>query len=84
MANTSLTLGKHWETFIKNEVESGRYASASEVVRDALRTLEERKGKLEALRIHLAQGYEQAKRGDFVSDYSIEDIISELDDERER
>lgn len=26
MANTSLSLGKHWETFIKNEVASGRTA----------------------------------------------------------
>jgi antitoxin ParD1/3/4 len=71
MANTSLSLGEHWESFIKNEVASGRYGSASEVVRDALRTLEERKYKLEALRAHLAQGSMQAARGEFVEDYSI-------------
>lgn len=81
MASTSLTLGEHWETFIKNEVASGRYGSASEVVRDALRTLEERKSKLDALRAHLAQGVMQAARGEFVEDYSIETIISELDAE---
>ena len=81
MANTSLSLGEHWETFIKNEVASGRYGSASEVVRDALRTLEERKCKLDALRAHLAQGAQQAERGEFVEDYSIETIISELDEE---
>jgi antitoxin ParD1/3/4 len=81
MANTSLSLGEHWESFIKNEVASGRYGSASEVVRDALRTLEERKYKLEALRAHLAQGAQQAARGEFVEDYSIETIISELDEE---
>ena len=80
MANTSLTLGEHWETFIKNEIASGRYASASEVVRDALRGLEERKSKLDALRVHLRQGAEQAKRGEFVENYSIDDVISELDD----
>ncbi|MEH6570977.1 MAG: type II toxin-antitoxin system ParD family antitoxin [Halioglobus sp.] len=33
--------------FIKNEISSGRYGSASEVVRDALRYMEERKSKLE-------------------------------------
>ena len=81
MANTSLTLGEHWETFIKNEIASGRYGSASEVVRDALRGLEERKSKLDALRAHLGQGAAQAARGEFVKDYSIEDIISELDQE---
>ncbi len=79
MANTSLTLGEHWEMFIKNEVASGRYGSASEVVRDGLRELEERKSKLEALRAHLGQGAAQARRGEFVEDYSIENIIAELD-----
>jgi antitoxin ParD1/3/4 len=81
MANTSLSLGEHWERFIKNEVASGRYGSASEVVRDALRVLEERKTKLEALRAHLGQGAAQAARGEFVEDYAIENLISELNQE---
>ena len=37
MATTSLSLGEHWEVYIKNEVNSGRFGSASEVVRDSLR-----------------------------------------------
>ncbi len=81
MANTSLSLGEHWEIFIKNEVASGRYGTASEVVRDALRDLEERKSKLDVLRAHLAQGSAQAARGEFVEDYSIDGIIAELDQE---
>jgi antitoxin ParD1/3/4 len=81
MATTSLSLGEHWEVFIKNEIASGRYSSASEVVRDALRNLEDRKSKLEALRSHLSEGEEQAKRGEFVKDYSIENIIQGLDSE---
>ncbi len=81
MATTSLSLGKHWETFIKNEIASGRYGSASEVVRDALRGMEERKTKLEALRAHLAEGAAQAERGEFVDDFSIDGIIDELDNE---
>lgn len=81
MATTSLSLGKHWEVFIKNEISSGRYGSASEVVRDALRTMEERKSKLEALRGHLAQGAAQARAGEFIDDFSMEALITDLDKE---
>lgn len=77
MANTSLSLGEHWEVFIKNEVASGRYGSASEVVRDALRNLEERKTKLAALRGHLAEGEMQAARGDFASE-SLEEMLEDF------
>lgn len=77
MASTSLTLGEHWEVFIKNEIASGRYGSASEVVRDALRTLEERKSKLDALRSHLAEGAAQSERGEYIEDYNIDAVIAE-------
>jgi len=81
MATTSLSLGEHWEVFIKNEISSGRYGSASEVVRDALRSMEERKSKLEALRSHLMQGAEQAKSGQFIDDFSMDSLINDLDNE---
>lgn len=79
MATTSMSLGDHWETFIRNEVGSGRYGSASEVVRDALRTLEEKQSRLDALRAHLAEGAAQARRGEFMEDYSIDSVIAALD-----
>lgn len=81
MATTSLSLGEHWEIFIKNEVMSGRYGSASEVVRDALRHLEEQKSKMDALRKHLAEGEIQAQNGEFVKDFSMEGLIAELNQE---
>lgn len=81
MATTSLSLGEHWEVFIRNEIASGRYGSASEVVRDALRELEERKDKLAALRMHLAEGAAQASKGEFVQDYTVAAVIRELDSE---
>ncbi|MGL6158953.1 type II toxin-antitoxin system ParD family antitoxin [Microbulbifer sp.] len=80
MASTSMTLGSHWETFIRNQLESGRYGSASEVVRDALRQMEERQSKLEALREHLSEGMAQAQRGEF-SDLTPEGIKRQLETE---
>ena len=75
MATTSLSLGGHWEEFIKQEIKSGRYSTASEVVRDALRELEDRGKRLEALRAHLAEGAGQAARKDFVEGFDIESVI---------
>ena len=80
MATTSVSLGGHWEVFITNEIASGRYGSASEVVRDALRTLEEKKAKLQALRSHLNEGAAQAARGEFV-DQSVEEMLEEFKNE---
>ncbi|MBV6415843.1 MAG: hypothetical protein CMLOHMNK_00365 [Steroidobacteraceae bacterium] len=79
MATTSLSLGEHWEVFIRNEVSSGRYGSASEVVRSALRVLEERKTRLDVLRAHLAEGSAQAARGEFAQNYSVEKLIADAD-----
>jgi antitoxin ParD1/3/4 len=76
-----MSLGEHWEVFIKNEIASGRYGTASEVVRDALRAMEERKYKLEALRTHLAQGAEQAGKGEYIGDFSMDALIDDLDNE---
>ena len=59
---SSYTLGDHFEDLIKNLVHSGRYASASEVVRDGLRLIEDReKGrelKLAELRSAIREGLE--------------------------
>lgn len=79
MANTSLSLGEHWEHFIRQQIAGGRYGSASEVVRDALRGMEEKFTRLEALRAHLAEGAAQAAAGDFVEDFSMNDVIGTLD-----
>jgi antitoxin ParD1/3/4 len=57
---SSYTLGQHFESFIKEQVEGGRYASASEVIRDGLRLLEEeqqrRQAVLEGLRGEIEKG----------------------------
>ena len=50
---SSYSLGNHFESFVQGQLASGRYNNASEVLRDALRLMEERDTKLQALRMTL-------------------------------
>lgn len=54
--NTSITLGKHLESFISDQIAAGRYGNVSEVVRASLRLLEEHEQRVEALRRALMEG----------------------------
>jgi antitoxin ParD1/3/4 len=54
--NTSFSLGEHFSTFIEGQVAQGRYDNASDVIRAALRLLEEQEAKLSALRAALVEG----------------------------
>lgn len=46
----NVSIGERWEGFVEGIVKSGRYGSASEVVREGLRLVEERESRLKALR----------------------------------
>jgi antitoxin ParD1/3/4 len=74
--NTSITLGEHFDSFISQQIQSGRYASASEAVRAGLRLLEEREIKLSALRRALEEGQNSG-----FAEYSLNRLIEELDEE---
>ncbi len=49
----NVSIGDRWEAFVDRIVRAGRYSSASEVVREGLRLVEEREAKLNALRTML-------------------------------
>lgn len=54
--NTSISLGDHFAEFIDAAVETGRYGSASDVVRAGLRLLEEHEARVRALQDALIAG----------------------------
>lgn len=75
--NTSVTIGAHFEKFITDVVEEGRFGSKSEVVRAGLRLLEAQEIKLTALRSALIEGEESG----IAENYSLTGLIEELDKE---
>lgn len=75
--NVSLT--PELEELVHEKVKSGRYLSASEVVREGLRLLEERdrlyKARLADLQKEITLGIESSERGEV---YDGETVIQEL------
>lgn len=76
--NVSLT--PELEQLVQSKVKSGRYLSASEVVREGLRLLEERdrlyEMRLAELQRKLAIGVEQADRGELIE---ADDVFDQLE-----
>lgn len=72
--NTSISLGSHFEDFINSSVASGKYSSASEVVRSALRLLESEEKKLKELREALIEGENSPMIENFDADKHLTDL----------
>jgi antitoxin ParD1/3/4 len=74
--NTSMTLGEHFDDFIAHKIDEGRFSSASEVVRAALRMFEDNEQKIMTLRNLLEEGERSG-----TAEYSYESLMNELDED---
>lgn len=74
--NTSVVLSDHFTEFLTRQVASGRYGSASEVVRAGLRLLEEREAALVELRAEIAKGEASGWTLDVDVDHMFDEITA--------
>lgn len=74
--NTSIVLGDHFESFIHNQINEGKFSSASEVVRAALRNFEHE----EALKARLIQSLEKGENSGFDEEFNPDQFITSLHD----
>lgn len=84
--NVSLT--PELESFVTAKVGSGLYGSQSEVIREGLRLLRERDRVMEArlhdLRSEVAEGLDQARRGEFIPGEQVREKIRRKSRERRK
>lgn len=75
-------LGGHSEEFVQGQLSSGRYADATEVVRDALRMMEERDQVKAEIRAKIAAGLASARAGRLRDgEAAMAELMSDLGDE---
>lgn len=74
--NTSVLLGDYFEDFVSKEVSSGKYSSASEVIRTALRLLESEEQKVKELRKVLVVG----EKSGFVKNFNRKEHLKKIHD----
>lgn len=72
--NTSILLGDYFDDFINQQLKSGRFSSASEVVRTALRMLEQEESKKAELIKELKKG----EKSGFVKDFNRDTFLKDL------
>jgi antitoxin ParD1/3/4 len=74
---SSYTLGEHFEGFVRKQLATGRYNNASEVLRDALRLMEDRERRLAALDAAIERGIAAADAGQV---HDSDALLDELED----
>jgi antitoxin ParD1/3/4 len=78
--NTSILLGDYFDNFINRQIKAGKFASASEVVRAALRHFEFE----EAKKAELVKELEKGEKSGFVKDFDRHGFLSDLRERRLR
>jgi antitoxin ParD1/3/4 len=73
---SSYSLGTHFETFVQDQLASGRYQNASEVLRDALRLMEDRERRIKSLDTAIERGLADIEAGRV---RSAEDVFDRLE-----
>jgi antitoxin ParD1/3/4 len=74
----SADLGKPLEEFVENLVNSGRYRSRSEVLREGVRLVQEREAKLAHFKAEIQKGIDSADRGElFDADEVFDEFLSQ-------
>jgi antitoxin ParD1/3/4 len=69
--NVTVSITPELNAFIKDKVESGRYTSASEVMREALRLLEQADQKREAELSRLQTAYDEGKASGLAGEFDM-------------
>lgn len=72
--NTSILLGDYFDNFISQQIKTGRFSSASEVVRAALRMFEYEESKKSDLINELKRG----EKSGLVKDFDKKDFLKNL------
>ena len=84
MPQRNVNLTDHFDRFIDAHIESGRFSNASEMVREALRLLEQREredeAKIEWLRGAAKEGFDAIDRGNYTALHSGDEIDSFMKD----
>jgi antitoxin ParD1/3/4 len=83
MPTRNISLTPEQDAFIDEMLEAGEYRNASEALRDAIRTLQQRRAeealKLEKLRVAIQQGVAALDRGEY-TEVADEDLDATLDE----
>ena len=72
--NTSILLGEYFENFISEQIKSGKFSSASEVIRTALRVFEHEESKKSLLINELKKG----EKSGFSKDFNRDSFLNKI------